>query len=43
MDGKVDLCGTVDSTAARKRLATSAAGVIGVRALANHIAVDPGA
>jgi osmotically-inducible protein OsmY len=42
-DGAVSLWGTVDSTAARRRLATTAAGVIGVRALENHINVDPGA
>ena len=42
-DGKVNLWGTVDSTAARKRLATTAAGVVGVRALENHVNVDPGA
>jgi osmotically-inducible protein OsmY len=42
-DGKVNLWGTVDSTAARKRLATTAAGVVGVRGLENHIKVDPGA
>ncbi len=42
-DGKVNLWGTVDSTAARKRLATTAAGVVGVRGLENHINVDPGA
>ena len=42
-DGMVDLWGTVDSSAARKRFATSAAGVVGVRALRDHIQVDPGA
>jgi osmotically-inducible protein OsmY len=42
-DGRINLWGTVDSTAARKRLATTAAGVVGVRALENHINVDPGA
>jgi osmotically-inducible protein OsmY len=42
-DGKVSLWGTVDSTVARKRLATTAAGVVGVRGLDNHINVDPGA
>jgi osmotically-inducible protein OsmY len=42
-DGKVNLWGTVDSTTARKRLATTAAGVVGVRGLENHINVDPGA
>jgi len=42
-DGKVELWGTVDSTAARKRFALTAAGVVGVRAVQNHIRVDPGA
>ena len=42
-DGKINLWGTVDSTAARRRLATTAAGVVGVRGLDNHINVDPGA
>lgn len=42
-DGTVNLWGTVDSTAERKRFATIAAGVVGVRALENHLVVDPGA
>jgi len=42
-DGTVDLWGTVDSTAARKRFVTTAAGVVGVRGLRDHIVVDPGA
>jgi osmotically-inducible protein OsmY len=42
-DGTVDLWGTVDSNAARKRFATTTAGVVGVRALRNHLQVDPGA
>ena len=42
-DGKVQLWGTVDSTAVRKRFELTAAGVVGVKALENHIRVDPGA
>ena len=42
-DGKVELWGTVDNTAARKRFALIAAGVVGVKAVVNHISVDPGA
>ena len=42
-DGTVILWGKVDSTAERKRLATTAAGVIGVRALINNVTLDPGA
>jgi osmotically-inducible protein OsmY len=42
-DGAVDLWGTVDNSAARKRIVTTAAGVVGVRALRDHIQVDPGA
>jgi osmotically-inducible protein OsmY len=42
-DGNVELWGTVDSTAARKRFELIAAGVVGVRAVENHIHVDPGA
>jgi osmotically-inducible protein OsmY len=42
-DGAVDLWGTVDGSAARKRLATTAAGVVGVRALRDHLRIDPGA
>jgi len=42
-DGKVDLWGTVDSNAARKRFAVIAAGVVGVRSVENHLRVDPGA
>ena len=41
--GKVELWGTVDSTAARERFALIAAGVVGVRAVENHLRVDPGA
>jgi osmotically-inducible protein OsmY len=42
-DGTVILWGRVDSTAERRRLATITAGVVGVRALINNIALDPGA
>lgn len=42
-DGKVELWGTVDSTAVRKRMEVSAAGVVGVKSLTSHIQVDPGA
>jgi osmotically-inducible protein OsmY len=42
-DGKVELWGTVDSTAARKRFELTAAGVIGVKAIESHLQVDPGA
>src|SRR6185503_2333800 len=42
-DGAVDICGTVDGSAVRKRLEVTAAGVVGVKALRNHIQVDPGA
>jgi len=42
-EGTVDLWGTVSTSAVRKRLVTTAAGVVGVRALRNHIRVDPGA
>jgi osmotically-inducible protein OsmY len=42
-DGKVELWGTVDSTGARKRFELTAAGVVGVKALENHLQVDPGA
>lgn len=42
-DGHVVLWGTVDSTAARKRLEITAAGVVGVRGVENHLQVDPGA
>jgi osmotically-inducible protein OsmY len=41
--GKVELWGKVDSNAARKRFGVIAAGVVGVRAIENHIEVDPGA
>ncbi len=41
--GKVQLWGTVDSTAARKRFELLSAGVVGVRAVENHLHVDPGA
>ena len=42
-DGRVQLWGTVDSTAVRKRLGLAAAGVVGVKALENRLVVDPGA
>jgi len=42
-DGRIELWGTVDSTAARKRIELIAAGVVGVRAVENHLRVDPGA
>lgn len=42
-EGKVELWGTVDSTAARKRFGVIAAGVVGVKSLENHLKVDPGA
>jgi len=42
-DGAVTLWGTVESTAERKRMATTAAGVIGVRALQDNLRVDSGA
>ena len=42
-DGRVELWGTVDSTNQRKRFGLTAAGVVGVRALENHLAVDSGA
>jgi len=42
-DGKVELWGTVDSTAARKRFELISAGVVGVKALVSHLSVDPGA
>jgi osmotically-inducible protein OsmY len=42
-DGRVQLWGTVDSTAVRKRLELSAAGVVGVKAIENRLVVDPGA
>jgi len=42
-DGKVDLWGTVDSTAERKRFEVISAGVVGVRSVENHLRVDPGA
>lgn len=41
--GRVTLWGTVDSTAARKRAEITAAGVVGVRGVENHLRVDPGA
>jgi osmotically-inducible protein OsmY len=41
--GKVELWGTVDSSAARKRMEVTAAGVVGVKSLVNHLKVDPGA
>jgi osmotically-inducible protein OsmY len=42
-DGKVELWGTVESTAARRRFELIAAGVVGVKSLENHLQVDPGA
>ncbi len=42
-DGRVELLGAVDSTAARKRFGLIAAGVVGVRAVENRLRVDPGA
>jgi osmotically-inducible protein OsmY len=42
-DGTVVLWGTVDSTSERKRLATTAAGVVGVHALRDNLKVDSGA
>ena len=42
-DGRVQLWGTVDSTAIRKRLGLAAAGVVGVKAIDNRLVVDPGA
>jgi osmotically-inducible protein OsmY len=42
-DGRVELWGTVDSTAARKRIEITAAGVVGVKAIESHLQVDPGA
>ncbi len=41
--GEVELWGTVDSTAARKRFELVAAGVVGVKGLKSHLQVDPGA
>jgi osmotically-inducible protein OsmY len=42
-DGTVQLWGRVESNAVRKRIGVTAAAVIGVRALENHLQVDPGA
>ncbi|HLX80750.1 MAG TPA: BON domain-containing protein [Burkholderiales bacterium] len=42
-DGNIVLWGTVDSLAERKRLETTAAGVVGVRALRDNLKIDPGA
>jgi len=42
-DGKVELWGTVDSNAVRKRFEVLAAGVVGVKSLTSHLKVDPGA
>jgi osmotically-inducible protein OsmY len=42
-DGAVELWGTVDSNAVRKRLELTAAGVVGVKALTSRLKVDPGA
>jgi len=41
--GTVELWGTVDSNAMRRRVEITAAGVVGVRAIASHLRVDPGA
>ncbi len=41
--GKVELWGTVDSSAARKRFELIAAGVVGVKSIESHLRVDPGA
>ena len=42
-DGKVELWGTVDSNALRKRIEITTAGVVGVKAIESHLQVDPGA
>ena len=42
-DGKVELWGTVNGSAERKRFELIAAGVVGVRAVKNHLRVDAGA
>ena len=42
-DGRVQLLGRVESTSMRKRFEVTAAGVVGVKALENRLAVDPGA
>jgi osmotically-inducible protein OsmY len=42
-DGTVTLWGQVDSSAERRRVATIAAGVVGVRTLINNVTLDPGA
>jgi osmotically-inducible protein OsmY len=42
-EGKVELWGTVDSSTTRKQLEVTAAGVVGVKSLTNHLRVDPGA
>lgn len=42
-EGKIELWGTVESHAARKRFELIAAGVVGVKSLENHLKVDPGA
>ena len=42
-DGTVELWGTADSSATRKRFELTAAGVVGVKAIASHLQVDPGA
>ena len=41
-DGAVQLWGTVASSAEKSRFAVIAAGVVGVKAVENRIAVDPG-
>lgn len=41
--GTVQLWGTVESTAERKRVEVTTAGVVGVRAVDSRLAVDPGA
>jgi osmotically-inducible protein OsmY len=41
--GRVELWGTVDSNALRKRIEITTAGVVGVKAIESHLQVDPGA
>jgi osmotically-inducible protein OsmY len=42
-NGTVQLWGTVESSAKRKRIEVTTAGVVGVRAVDSRLAVDPGA
>ena len=42
-EGRIELWGTVDSNAVRKRFEVLAAGVVGVKAITSHLNVDPGA